>query len=66
MTEKTLVIPLTNIRDIKMRFVKVNDHQWQCLASDEFLKDMEIFFKDGYDELDTIRQVELIENESRA
>lgn len=59
--EKTMVIPLTTQRDIKMRFVKVNDHQWMCLASNEYMTDIDVFFKNGYYELDPSRQIEMVE-----
>jgi len=62
MTEKTIVIPLSNIRDIKMRFVKINEHQYQALASEEFLTDIETFFNNGYYELDPERQITVINN----
>ena len=55
--EKTIVIPLTHDRLITMRFVKVNEHQWQCMASNEYLTDIETFFKNGYYELDSDRQI---------
>jgi len=45
--EKTIVIPLTHDRLITMRFVKVNEHQWQCMASNEYLTDIETFFKNS-------------------
>ena len=61
--EKYLVIPLTNLRDIKIRFYKINDRQWECVASDDFLKDMEVFFENGYYELDPARQLSVINNE---
>jgi len=57
MTEKTIVIPLTHDRPITMRFVKVNDHQWQCMASDEYLTDIETFFNNGYYQLDPTKQI---------
>ena len=60
---KYLVIPLTNLRDIKIRFCKINDRQWKCVASDEFLKDMEIFFENGHYQLDPERTVSVINNE---
>ena len=59
--DKHIIIPLTNIRDIKMRFKKINENQWECVASDDFLKDIEIFFKSGYYELDKERQVTIVE-----
>lgn len=62
MTEKTIIIPLVNNRDIKMRFVKVNDKQSICLASGEFLTDLETFFKSGYYQLDPTRVIEVVEN----
>lgn len=63
MTEKTIIIPLVNQRDIKMRFVKVNGNQSICLASSEFLTDLETFFKTGYYQLDPDRVVEVISSE---
>ena len=62
MTEKTIIIPLVNQRDIKMRFVKINNNQSICLASQEFLTDIETFFKTGYYQLDPDRVIEVIEN----
>lgn len=59
--EKTIKIPLSNDRSITMRFVKINDHQWQCHASDEYLIDIETFFNNGYYKLDPNRQIEIIE-----
>jgi hypothetical protein len=63
MNEKTIVIPLTHDRLITMRFVKLNDNQWRCLASNEYLTDIETFFKNGYYELDSDRQIGIIKNE---
>jgi hypothetical protein len=56
-TSKYLVIPLTDNRDIKIKFNKVNDHQWQCITSDEVLIDIEDFFGNGYYKLDPERQI---------
>ena len=61
MNEKTIKIPLTSDRKITMRFVKINENQWQCTASDEYLTDIEVFFKNGYYILDPNRQIEIIE-----
>jgi hypothetical protein len=63
MNEKTMIIPLVNNRDIKLRFVKVNGVQYISLASNEFLTDVEEFFKSGYYELDSNRQITIKTNE---
>jgi hypothetical protein len=62
MTEKTITIPLIHDRPLKMRFVKINEHQWQCLASEEYLTDIETFFKSGYYQLDPEKIIEVTTN----
>jgi hypothetical protein len=34
MTEKTIKIPLTNNRNITMKFCKFDDNHWKCVMSD--------------------------------
>lgn len=62
MTEKTIIIPLINQRDITLRFVKVNGNQYINLASSEFITDIETFFKTGYYQLDPERVIEVVDN----
>ncbi len=56
-SSKYLVIPLTDNRDIRIKFNKVNDDQWDCVVSDQLLIDIEDFFRNGYYKLDPERQI---------
>lgn len=60
--EKTIRVPLKDQRDLTMRFVKINENQWQCVASDEYLTDIEVFFKNGYYQLDPEKIIEVTKN----
>lgn len=60
MIEKTITIPLIHDRPLKMRFVKINENQYQCVASDEYLVDIETFFNNNYYDFDSLRRIEVM------
>lgn len=60
---KKISIPLTDDRHITMKFFKINDHQYQCVTSEEYLTDIERFFNNGYYELDPNKQITVITKE---
>lgn len=62
-TSKYLIIPLTDNRDIRIKFNKINDRQWYCVTSDALLIDIADYFGNGYYQLDPERQVSVVNNE---
>ena len=56
---KQLVIPLTMGREIRIPMIQNSDLTWTATLSDSMVKDIELYFENGYYKLAEEKKIEI-------